>query len=87
MIDTGHHPHMGFEHQAPLKVESVSEFTDRMEMGLDEMKAGLTEVKDEYVMYYNHQREPALVVTPGDKVWLDRSNITTNRPSSKLSHH
>jgi hypothetical protein len=38
-------------------------------------------------MYYNNQREPEPVFSPGDKVWLDRSNITTNWPSSKLSHH
>jgi hypothetical protein len=37
-------------------------------------------------MYYNRRREPAPIFTPGDKVWLDRSNIATNRPSSKLSH-
>jgi hypothetical protein len=37
-------------------------------------------------MYYNHWREPALVFAPGDKVWLDRSYIATNRPSYKLSH-
>jgi hypothetical protein len=42
--------------------------------------------KDEYTMYYNHQHEPAPVFAPGDKVWLDGSDIATNRPSSKLSH-
>jgi hypothetical protein len=26
------------------------------------------------------------VFTPGDRVWLDGSDITANRPSSKLSH-
>jgi hypothetical protein len=55
MIDTGHHPHMGFEpHQAPLKLESVNEFIDQMVKGLEEAKSALTKVKDEYVMYYNH---------------------------------
>jgi hypothetical protein len=57
-----------------------------MAMGLKETKAALAKAKDEYAMYYNCQREPAPVFTPGDKVWLDGSDIATNRPSSKLSH-
>jgi hypothetical protein len=36
-------------------------------------------------MYYNRRREPAPVFAPGDKVWLDGSDIATNR-LSKLSH-
>jgi hypothetical protein len=52
----------------------------------EEVKAALILVKDKYVMYYNHRCEPAPTFEPGDKVWLDGSNIATNQPSSKLSH-
>jgi hypothetical protein len=87
MVDTGRHPRMGFELQQPhSKLESVNKFVDRMAQGLEEAKAALTKAKDEYTMYYNRRREPAPVFTQGDRVWLDRSNIATNRPSSKLSH-
>jgi hypothetical protein len=37
-------------------------------------------------MYYNRRCEPAPVFAPEDRVWLDGSDIATNRPSSKLSH-
>jgi hypothetical protein len=57
-----------------------------MALGIEEAKAALTKAKDEYAMYYNRRHEPAPVFTPGDRVWLDGSDITTNRPSSKLSH-
>jgi hypothetical protein len=57
-----------------------------MALGIEEAKAALTKAKDEYTMYYNHRCEPALVFAPWDKVWLDGSDITTNRLSSKLSH-
>jgi hypothetical protein len=78
---------MGFEpHQPRSNLESVNEFTDRMALRIEEAKAALTQVKDKYTMYYNRRREPAPVFTPGDKVWLDGSDIATNRPSSKLSH-
>jgi hypothetical protein len=87
MVDTGRHPHMGFELQQPRsKLESVNEFAECMAQGLEEAKAALTKAKDEYAMYYNWRQEPVLVFTQGDRVWLDGSDIATNRPSSKLSH-
>jgi hypothetical protein len=87
MLDTGRHLHMGFKpHRPRSKLESVNEFVERMAQGLEEAKSAIAKVKDEYTMYYNCRREPAPVFKPGDKVWLDGSDITTNRPSSKLSH-
>jgi hypothetical protein len=77
---------MGFEPQQPCsKLVSVNKLADHMAQGLEEAKAALTKAKDEYAMYYNRRREPALVFTQG-RVWLDGSDIATNRPSSKLSH-
>jgi transposase InsO family protein len=87
MVDTGRHPHMGFEPQQPRSnLESVNEFAERMALGIEEAKAALTKAKDEYAMYYNRRRKPVPVFAPGDRVWLDGSDIATNRPSSKLSH-
>jgi hypothetical protein len=78
---------MGFEPQQPQStLKSVNEFAECMALGIEEAKAALTKAKNEYSMYYNRQCEPALVFAPGDKVWLDGSDIATNRPSSKLSH-
>jgi hypothetical protein len=78
---------MGFEPQQPCsKLELVNEFAEHMAQGLEEVKAAIIKVKNEYAMYYNRRREPAPVFTQGDRVWLYESNIATNRPSSKLSH-
>jgi hypothetical protein len=57
-----------------------------MAQGLEEAKSAIAKAKDKYAMYYNRQREPAPVFKPGDRVWLDGSDITTNRLLSKLSH-
>jgi hypothetical protein len=57
-----------------------------MALGIEEAKVALTKVKDEYTMYYKRWHKPAPVFTPGDRVWLDGSDIHTNRLSSKLSH-
>jgi hypothetical protein len=78
---------MGFEPQQPhSNLESVNEFAEHIALRIEEAKAALTKAKDEYTMYYNRRCEPAPVFAPGDRVWLDGSDITTNRPSSKLSH-
>jgi hypothetical protein len=78
---------MGFEPQQPRStLELVNEFVERMALEIEEAKVALTKAKDEYAMYYNCRREPAPIFAPGDRVWLDGSDITTNRPSSKLSH-
>jgi hypothetical protein len=37
-------------------------------------------------MYYNCRHEPVPIFVPGNKVWLDGSNITTNWLTSKLLH-
>jgi hypothetical protein len=57
-----------------------------MAKGLEEAKSASAKAKDEYAMYYNRRRELASIFVPGDRVWLDGSDITTNRPSAKLSH-
>jgi transposase InsO family protein len=87
MVDTGRHPRMGFEPQQPRsRLESVNEFADRMAKGLEEAKAALTKAKEEYAQYYNRHRTPAPVFKPGDRVWVDHSDIKTTRPSAKLGH-
>jgi hypothetical protein len=42
--------------------------------------------KDDMARYYNHHRTPAPTFNPGDRVYLDASNLRTTRPSSKLAH-
>jgi hypothetical protein len=54
MVDTGRHPHMGFEPQQPhSNLESANEFVECIALGIEEAKVALTKAKDEYAMYYN----------------------------------
>jgi hypothetical protein len=87
LLETGHLPRMGFEPgQRPSRVESVNEFTDRMRNTLEEAKAALVKSKDDMARYYNQRRSAAPKYKPGDRVYLDASDIQTTRPSRKLSH-
>ena len=78
---------MGFEpNQHPSRIESVNEFTERMKSTLEEAKAALVKSKDDMARYYNQRWTPAPDYRPGDKVYLNVSDISTTRPSRKLSH-
>jgi hypothetical protein len=89
LLQTGRLPRMGFEpDQRPSNTEFVNEFTERMRSTLEEAKAALVKSKDDMSRYYNQRRMPAPEFRPGDKpeVYLDGVDITTTRPSRKLSH-
>ena len=79
---------MGFEPgQQRSHLESVNEFKECMEGALKEAKAALAKSKDDMTGYYDQRQTPTPNYKPGDKVYLDASDIQTNRPLRKLSHH
>ena len=86
LLDTGRIPWMGFKlEQGCSRLESVNEFKEQMEDSLTEAKAALAKFKDEMAKYYDRRWTPAPVYQPGDKVYLDASNIQMTRPSQKLA--
>ena len=56
-----------------------------MKNTLEEAKAALVKSKDDMVRYYNQRRTPALDYKPGDKVYLDASDISTNHHRNSLT--
>ena len=87
VLDCGRNPRMGFEPmEAPSQMLSANEFVKKMADGLEEAKSAINRAKEQYAQYYNRRRVPAPTLTPGDKVWLDASDIATTRPSLKLAH-
>ncbi|GLB45808.1 putative retrotransposable element tf2 155 kda protein type 1-like [Lyophyllum shimeji] len=87
MLDTGRNPRMGFEPR-PLNSnnETANEFFERMKLAQEEAKAALVKAKDDMARYYDQRRIPAPEYKPGNRVYLDASDIQTMRPSKKLSH-
>jgi len=85
LLDTGRIPCMGFKpQQNHSDLEMVNEFTERMRMAIKEMKSTIRKVQDDMKKYYDCRRTPALVFQPGNKVFLDASDIQTTCPSQKL---
>ena len=86
LLDTGWLPRMGFEpRQNPSGLETVNEFTERMRMAIEEAKSVIRKAQDD-MKKYNQRRTLALVFKPGDKVFLNASDIQTTHPLQKLSH-
>jgi hypothetical protein len=57
-----------------------------MQSALTKAKSALAKAQNDMIHYYNRRWEPAPEYTPGDKVYLDGSDIQTSRPSKKLTH-
>jgi len=87
LLDTGRVPRMGFEpRQNHSDLKTVNEFTERMKAAIDEAKSAIRKAQDDMKRYYDRRRTPGPVFKPGDKVFLDASDIWTMHPSQKLSH-
>ena len=86
LLDMGRHPCMGFEPSQPSQLETVNEFMDRMQSLLTEAKAALKQALKDMAKYYDRRWEPALEFSPGDKVYLDGSDIQSSHSSKKLAH-
>jgi len=87
LLDTGRIPHMGFEpSQVPSRLETVNEFTERMKSTTEEAKSAIHKTQEDMTQYYNRKRTPAPMYKPGDRVYLDTSDIKMTCLSPKLSH-
>ena len=87
LLDTGWIPCMGFEpSQVPSGLEMVNEFMERMKSATEEAKSAICKAQEDMTQYYNWKRTLAPVYKPGDRVYLDASDIKMTCPSPKLSH-
>jgi len=59
---------------------------ERMRMAIEEAKSAICKAQEDMKRYYDRRRTPAPVFNPGNKVFLDTSDIRTTRPSQKLSY-
>ena len=65
---------MGFEpRQDPSSLETVNEFTKRMESATEEAKSVIRKAQEDMTRYYNQRRSLAPIFKPGDRVYLDMS--------------
>jgi hypothetical protein len=84
----GFHPHCSVAIQAP-KTSSMSnptadEWVERLQRIQGELKGNLVQAREKYKAQHDRKTLPGPSFKVGDKVWLNRRNINTTRPSQKL---
>ena len=78
---------MGFEpHQQRSKLESVSKYVERIKSALEKVKSIVQKAHNDMARYYNQYCIHVLVFEPGDKIFLDFSDIYTIHSFTKLLH-
>ena len=85
MLNYGKHPRLGVEPLREVERASVEDFAQNMVAARKEAEAALQQAADDMARYYDQQRGVAVQYKVGDQVWLDGTDIRTDRPSRKLS--
>src|SRR5882672_8094188 len=86
MMDTGQNPQPRIEPLRESCLETLNDFASQMEVAMKEACLALSRVVDDMACFYDaHWREAPLYVV-GDKVWINRQNITMTHPMKKLDH-
>jgi len=83
--NTGRHPWKGHEGKADHRNESAHEFADRMKKVRNETTTALEKAQAKMKRNYDKHRKPAPEFKVGDRVYVEATNLETNRPSRKLS--
>ncbi|QRW15575.1 Retrotransposable element Tf2 protein [Rhizoctonia solani] len=82
----GLNPQFSVGQKSDKSVPNADEHAKFLEKGYDEVKATLLLLQEKMKYFYNQRHREEEEIRVGDKVWLSHQNISTNRPSIKLSH-
>ena len=82
------HPYKGTNPQWEAKSQSVIEFVEHIKKVREETEAALKQSNETMKRAYDKKKGKSREYQPGDKVYLEGTNITTNGPSylSTLKH-
>ena len=85
MLNSGRHPRLGVEPLRDVERPAVEDFVQGIQATRQEAEAALHQAAEDMARYYDQQRGVAVNYKVGDQVWLDGKDISTDRPSRKLS--
>ena len=81
----GYHPKFDFSSK-PTNCPSSMDYINEIQSTHELMQANLNEAQIRYKQYADEDRCKAPQFKVGDKVWLRKTNIRTERPSAKLDY-
>ena len=82
--NTGRHPPVPTQVVQHSSNETAQDFAERMTKIKDKIEIALTDAADDMKRFADRKRKPQPEYQVGDKVWLEGTNIRTERPSKKL---
>jgi hypothetical protein len=77
-VNYGRHPYKGTNTRKEVKSQSAIEFSQEMSKIWEETESALRLAAEQMKTYYDRKRKPSRDYKPGDKVWLEGQNITTD---------
>jgi len=86
MLDTRQHPRLGIEPLRESCLETLKDFTSRMNKAMDEAHLALSQAANDMARFYNAHRREAPLYEVRDRVWLNGQNITMTQLMKKLDH-
>ena len=85
LANYGYHPRCSVTVAPPEHTNPAAEaLVDKLRAIQAELKVNLQLAQERYKEQYDRHTRPAPIIAVGDKVWLNRRNIRTTRPSRKL---
>ena len=84
-LDNGWHPWKGIEPRVNVSNNLATDFVNRMKQVREEASSALKLAQDQMKWFYNRKRGDAIEYQPGDLVYIENSNIKTDRPAKKLN--
>jgi hypothetical protein len=67
-----------------VKSHGTEQFVEKMKSVHEEAKSALLKAQETMKHNYDRNKGPSREYKKGDKVWLEGTNITTDRPMKKL---
>ena len=83
-VDMGRHPYKGTEPYLKSDNVTAQEFVNSMVKIREEASSALKKASEDMKSQYDKHRKDAVEYKPGDKVWLEGSNLKSDRPMKKL---
>jgi len=80
-LNYGHHPWTGTDTHREVRNESASQFADQMKKIREEASTALRQANDRTKERFDSHSRPTKEYSPGDRVYLEATNIRTNQPS------
>ena len=83
-LNHGFHPWTGEDSRREVKNESATQFATRMKKIHEDAASALRMANEQAKRQYDKHTRPSIEYKPGDQVYIEATNIKTNRPSKKL---